>query len=308
MEGTDPEGSMTYSIIARDPDTGQIGAAVQSFYFNVGPRAIWVRPGVGAVATQMMIEPAYGHRGLELMKAGANAGTALETLLAEDASSSQRQVAMLDAHGGVAAHTGAQCIAFSGHVASDGVSVQGAMLRQDKTWDAMYEAFQLSTGPLAERLISALKAAERVGGDVRGPRAAALIVVAGERTAQPWSDYLINLRVDDHPNPVGELERLLEYNGFFSRADRAFAEALAGNMKAALAEFALLERERAEDCDVAFRHGVLLALDGQVSHARTRLNVCYKSDAGWRDAVSRLPAAGFLPADPDMLAQLLGES
>jgi uncharacterized Ntn-hydrolase superfamily protein len=295
---------MTYSIIAHDSHAGLLGGAVQSFYFSVGTQVLWAKPGAGVVITQMMAEPSYGSHGLELMERGQSPGAVLNALLASDSAADERQVAMINGAGEVAVHTGKRCIDFSGHQTGRGVSAQGAMLSEDAGWDAMMDAFQAADGELAERMLAALEAAEGHGGDVRGRKSAALVVVRTTPSLTPWLDRLLDLRVDDHPEPLRELRRLLALRRLYDRANRAFNCALAGDMSAALSEFANLEHERPDDADVAFRHGLLLALAGRVDDARRRLEQCYQKGPGWREALRRLPAAGYLPDDQELLERL----
>jgi uncharacterized Ntn-hydrolase superfamily protein len=199
---------VTYSIVARDPETGELGVAVQSRAFNTGASCAWAEAGVGAVATQSFTERRYGPRGLALLEAGRDPRDALDELLAADEKREVRQVAFLGVDGATAAHTGEGCIPHAGHRAEAGVSVQGNMLRSPDVWPAMREAFDATIGTLAERLLAALDAAEAAGGDYRGRQAAGLVVVAGERDEQPSVDRVFDLRVDDHEEPLRELRRL----------------------------------------------------------------------------------------------------
>src|SRR5581483_1644901 len=191
---------MTYSIVGRDAETGELGVAVQSRAFGVGGCA-WARPGVGAVATQSFVEYGYGPRGLDLLAGGAAPSEALAELLAADEQRDFRQVAFLAADGRTAAHTGAACVPDCGHTARSGVSAQGNMLASPQVWDAAADTFESTTGTLAERLLAALDAAEAAGGDFRGKEAAALVVVSGDREEEPWT-RVFDLRVDNHPEPL----------------------------------------------------------------------------------------------------------
>jgi len=199
---------MTYSIVARDPESGQFGVAVQSHWFSVGSMVPWARPGVGAVATQAIVRRDYGPRGLALMEEGASAADALATLTAEDPGRVDRQVAMIDAAGGVAAMTGEACVAFAGDVQGDGVSCQGNILTGDGVWPAMLRAYTEASpqAPLCDRLFAALVAAQDAGGDLRGKQSAALLVVPG--SGEPW-ETVVSLRVEDSEDPLGELSRLM---------------------------------------------------------------------------------------------------
>jgi uncharacterized Ntn-hydrolase superfamily protein len=209
---------VTYSIVARDPGTGELGVAVQSLWFSVGSLVTWARPGIGAVATQANVDPGYGPRALDLLAAGTSARDALERLLAADAAASSRQVAVVDAGGGVAAYTGSACIACAGHVTGPDVSCQANIMASETVWPAMLEAFTATAGSLTSRLLSALDAAEREGGDLRGRQSAAILVVppAGEA----WQT-VVSLRVEDHPEPLPELRRLVDLNRAYSLAGEA---------------------------------------------------------------------------------------
>jgi uncharacterized Ntn-hydrolase superfamily protein len=199
----------TYSIVARDPATGELGVAVQSHWFSVGSSVPWAEAGVGAVATQSFIDPSYGKLGLDLMRAGKSAPEALKSLLAGDEARDVRQVAMIDTQGRVAAHTGAKDIPEAGHIVGKDYSVQANLMLNDKVWPAMARAFESTKGDLAERMMAALEAAQGAGGDIRGKQSAALIVVTGKPTGRPWADKVFDLRVDDHSDPIKELRRLV---------------------------------------------------------------------------------------------------
>ena len=193
-----PPARATYSIVARDPDTGQLGVAVQSHWFSVGALVPWAEAGVGAVATQSLVDPSYGPLGLDLMRAGRSAPQSLEGLLVADAHPEIRQVAMIDADGDVAAHTGTNCIPHAGHVTGEDFSVQANLMDRDTVPEAMATAFRRADGDLAARMLAALRAAQDEGGDIRGEQSAALLVVSGTPTGRPWSDVVVDLRVEDH--------------------------------------------------------------------------------------------------------------
>ncbi len=199
----------TFSIVARDPDSGCLGVAVQSHWFSTGSLVTWAEAGVGVIATQSMVEVSYGPQGLELMRAGKSASETLEKLLAADEGRELRQVAMVDNHGIVATHTGNRCIAKAGHVIGNGFSTQANMMLNDTVWPAMAEAYRTSQGPLEARLLAALDAAQAAGGDIRGQQSAAMLVVEAKSTGRAWEGIRVDLRVDDHPDPLGELRRLV---------------------------------------------------------------------------------------------------
>src|SRR3954468_18445124 len=189
----------TYSIVARDPESGEMGVAVQSHWFSVGAVVSWARAGVGAVATQSLAEPAYGPRALALLDEGVGATEALRRLTAEDPCADVRQVAIVDAAGEVAVHTGGRCVAFAGDRTGAQFSVQANMMAAAEVWAAMARAYEASEAPLARRLLAALNAAEGAGGDARGRQSAALLVVPAD--GDPWRRGAA-VRVDDHPEPL----------------------------------------------------------------------------------------------------------
>src|SRR5512138_801191 len=210
----------TYSIVARDPATGDLGVAVQSHWFSVGAIVPWAESGVGAVATQSFVEPSYGPKGLAMMRAGVAPKEALEHLVGEDPHPEARQVAFVDAQGRVAAYTGPMCIPAAGHRTGNGYSVQANLMLGDEVPDAMAAAFEKAKGPLAERMLAALEAAQGVGGDIRGKQSAAILVVRGKPSAKPWTDRLMDLRIEDDPDPVGEMRRLLTLHRAYERMNR----------------------------------------------------------------------------------------
>jgi uncharacterized Ntn-hydrolase superfamily protein len=295
---------VTYSIVARDDRSGELGVAVQSHYFGVGSLVSWAEAGVGAVATQSVADPAYGTRGLEMMRAGASAPEALHRLLAEDRQERVRQVAFIDRHGRVATHTGARCIREAGHRVADGVSAQANIMERASVPDAMVAAFRSADGDLAERLVQALEAAEGEGGDLRGRQSAALIVVAPRATGRPTEDTLFDLRVDDHRDPVAELRRLVGLSRAYERVDRGDELAAADNVEAALAEYAAAHAEVPDSAELAFWHGVALAANGREQEARSLLDQAYAHGEGWRELLRRLPEAGLFPDDPEMVTRM----
>lgn len=292
---------MTYSIVARDAETGQLGVAVQSRWFSVGRIAPWAEAGVGAVATQSFAEPAYGPRGLDLMRSGLAAPDALRALLAVDSGEALRQVAMVDASGTVAAHTGSACVAESGHRLGDGYSVQANMMERATVWDRMAEAFEDSSGELVDRLLAALDAAEAEGGDIRGRQSAALLVVAGERTGDPERDVVHDLRVDDAPEPLAELRRLLDVQRAYESVSRGLTLAREGDLDAASLEAVFAAEALPGDDQLAFFAGLVLASAGRMEEAQPLLERAGRANARWADFPARLAAAGAIPRDSVVL-------
>jgi len=298
---------MTYSIVARDPETGEFGVAVQSHYFTVGPIVPWLQAGVGAVATQSFVEPAYGPRGLARMAAGEAAPDALAALVAEDEARDVRQVAMVDTAGRVGAHTGAKCIVEAGHRVGDGFSVQANLMRSATVPEAMFEAYASSPAPLAERLVEALVAAESEGGDIRGRQSAAIRIVRAESGSDPWHDVVLDLRVDDHPDPNTELERLVRMHRAYAKLGRSEELRVEQKTAEADAEAAAALALLPESIELGFWHGLQLCVDGRDSEGRPLLDRAYAVNDGWRQLVHRLPGAGLLADDEALIARILGD-
>jgi len=297
---------VTYSIVARDPVSGELGVAVQSHFFGVGTLVPWAQAGVGAVATQSIAEPAYGPRGLALIRDGASAPEALQRLLAEDPLEHGRQVAMVDRAGRVAVHTGSRCIRHAGHTVGDQVSAQANIMARDTVPDAMARAYAAAEGRLAERLMAALRAAEAEGGDLRGRQSAALLVVAGRAGAGSGAENLVDLRVDDHADPLAELGRLLSLQGAYARVDRGDQLAASGDVEGALGEYESAHRERPDNAELAFWHGVALAANGHEDEARSIFSGVFARNSGWAELLRRLPDAGLFPDDERLIARLEG--
>jgi uncharacterized Ntn-hydrolase superfamily protein len=206
---------MTFSLVARDPATGQLGVASHSHYMGVGSVVTWAEAGVGAVATQAFAVKGYGPRGLAAMRAGVAAPQALEQLLATDPAPDVRQVALLDAAGRLGVHSGARCVGAAAVARGDDVLALGNMLDNEDVPRAAVRGFESGTGDLAHRLLAGLAAGDAAGGDIRGRQSGALIVVDGTPTEAPWDGIVRELRVDDHHDPIGELSRLLDLNDAF---------------------------------------------------------------------------------------------
>lgn len=296
----------TFSIVARDPATGEMGVAVQSHWFGVGRLVAWARAGVGAVATQAMVEVAYGPRGLALMAQGKSAPETLAELLAADGGRELRQVAMVDAQGRVAAHTGARCIAEAGHIVGGAFSVQANMMLNDRVWPAMHQAYLQAKGDLAERLVCALEAAQDAGGDVRGQQSAAILVVPAQATDRPWDDVVVELRVEDHPAPIAELRRLLTVHRAYSRMNRGDELLGKGHVEEAMSEYRAAAELVPDIAELPFWHAVTLADMGRVDEALPIFRDVFARDPNLALLVQRLPASGLLRDDPQMMARILG--
>lgn len=295
----------TFSIVARDSVTGDMGVAVQSHWFSVGPVVPWAKAGVGAVATQSLVLVSYGPLGLELMEDGMTASEALEKLLDDDAHAAVRQVAMVDAEGNVAAHTGDSCIAYASHHTGVGYSVQANMMLTNKVVPAMAKAFEAAKGDLADRMIAALEAGQAAGGDIRGRQSAAIIIVRGVPTEEPWSDTIMNLRVEDNPDPIVELKRLVKLQRAYdleTAGDDAMAE---GDLKAAEKAYGGAAQLAPDNLELAFWQGVSLINVGRDADGIKILQPVVAKDANWKELLKRLPAAGLLRVPKDRLDKIL---
>ncbi len=297
--------SATFSIVARDPQTGEIGVAVQSHWFAVGQVVAWAEPGVGAVATQANVEPSYGPLGLQLMRSGKNAGEALNALLAGDANAPDRQIAMIDSSGVVAVFTGKRTIAAAGDHAGTQYSVQANMMRSDAVWPAMAKAFEATKGDLAERLLAALEAGQRAGGDLRGKQSAALIVVQGTRSATPWRARTFDLRVDDSPDPIGELRRLVRLQRAYNHMNRGDELAAGKKWDAAMKEYDAGAKLAPEIEELRYWVAVTLFSAGREEEALPIFKEVFAKNRDYIELTKRLPASELLPNDQAKMKRIL---
>jgi uncharacterized Ntn-hydrolase superfamily protein len=296
----------TYSIVARDPVTGDMGVAVQSHWFSVGSIVTWGEAGVGVVATQSFIDPGYGVRGLALMREGVGAPDALDRLVKADEQRGGRQVAMLDAQGRVSAYTGSSAIAAAGHHVGQQYSTQANMMASDKVWPAMSRAYEATSGELVDRLLAALEAAESVGGDIRGRQSAALLIVKAKGTGRPWvgADRVFDLRVDDNPDPVKELRRLVRLQRAYGHANRGDELMTEKKVDAALEEYKAASALAPEILELPFWHAVTLASIGREAEAAPIFKAVFAKEPMWADLLSRLPAAGLFPNDAGLISRI----
>jgi uncharacterized Ntn-hydrolase superfamily protein len=296
----------TFSIVAYDSATGQFGAAVQSHWFKVGD-VIWVEPGVGAVATQSLVEFSYGPLGLEMMRLGKSATQALSGLLVTDPQNGVRQVAMVDKNGVVATHTGDKCIAMAGHHVGHHYSVQANLMRDSTVWGAMAKAYESTKGDLPERMMAALDAAQVEGGDIRGKQSAAMVVVTGQPTGMKWKDNLVDLRVDDSPEPLKELRRLLEITRAYDRMNKGDEYVAVGDFDKANTEYSEAARLAPGNPEILFWYGVTLVTAGQVDKSLPVFKQVFQQDANWRVLVPRLVKSELLPNDPKIIERIVAQ-
>ena len=288
----------TYSIVARDSVTGDMGVAVQSHWFSVGTTVTYGKAGVGVVATQSLVNPIYGPKGLALMEQGLNPQQALDLLKANDSGEMYRQVAFLNTKGEVASHTGSLCIDAAGHRQGKNFSVQANMMLKNTVWDAMADAFETTSGSLADRMIAALKAAEEEKGDIRGRQSAAILIVKAEATGNSWEDTVMDLRVEDHDNPIVELERLVKMHkayDFMNRGDLAMEE---GDSKKAENLYLNAQNLFPENLEMRYWYAINLLNNKEYSKAHTILKSIFAQDNNWRTLTARLKKSKLL-AIPD---------
>lgn len=299
---------MTYSIVALDRATGELGVAVQTRWFNVGNGVPWVEPGVGAVATQSFTEVAHGPNGLALLRTGKSPTEALAELLAGDDDRELRQVGIVDAAGRAAAHTGARCVREAGHLTGDGVSVQANMMERRTVPQAMLDAWLTTGGDLAERLLAALVAAEREGGDVRGRQSAALVVApaaSDDRRPPPWKRRF-DLRVEDARAPLDELARLLRLARAYEASEAADEAAERGDAQQAFARSEAAHRLAPEDDQLTLWYAVALVLAGRPDEARAKFAEAAARERRASEHLRRFADAGQLPEADRVLEELLG--
>ena len=295
----------TYSIVARDPVSGELGAAVQSHWFSVGSGVIWAQPGIGAVATQSFTDPSYGPLGLELMRVGKDATQALTALLAADEHEDVRQVGMIDSDGVVANHTGVNAIAEFCNVTGIDYAVQANLMWKPTVCSAMSRAFENAEGDLAERMMLALEAAQSEGGDMRGKQSAAILVVSGDSSEPAWGGRAFDLRVDDHKEPLVEMRRLLNMARAYQLMNQGDEHMTLGETEKAIVAYSGAEALVPDSHEMVFWHAATLAADGRVDESLPLFKKAFAGWPLWRELVQRPPAAGLLPDDPELMERII---
>lgn len=296
----------TFSIVARDPQTGDLAVAVQSHWFSVGTSVSWAEAGVGAIATQSFTNKSFGPRGLALLRAGQSAPQVLAELLRTDDSRDVRQVAIVDRQGRVATHTGAKCIELAGDRQGTQFSVQANMMLTDQVPAAMARAYeQNSRLPLPERVLAALDAAQAVGGDIRGRQSAALLVVRAQASAEPWTDRLVDLRVDDAAEPLRELGRLLRLHRAYEFMNAGDLAVEKNDVPGAIRAYEAAEKLFPENLEMKYWHAISLANKQRIPEALALLRPIFRADANWRTLTGRLPKVGLLTVSAAELQQIM---
>ncbi|MCG8329931.1 MAG: DUF1028 domain-containing protein [Chitinophagales bacterium] len=298
----------TYSIVAIDKTTGEMGAAVQSHWFATGTLVTWGEPGVGVVATQSFVNPAFGPEGLQLMGMGFSPKETIEMLTQKDEGRKYRQVGMLNAEGEAWSFTGADCIEAAGHLVGEGYAVQANLMDKETVWPAMAKAFESSEGkPLAERLLLAMEAAQAEGGDIRGKQSAAILVVGSEKVENPWEGRLVDLRVDDHSEPLKELARLLKVHRAYEHMNRGDLAVEKGDIVLAKKEYGAAEALFPDNLEMQYWHAVALANNGEIETALPIFKRIFSKDDNWHRLTPRLLKNGVLNVSEDDLQRILNE-
>ena len=288
----------TYSIVARDSLSGEMGVAVQSHYFSVGPIVPWAEAGVGAVATQSLVLVDYGPNGLALLRGGRSAPAALDSLKRADPNPAVRQVAMVDAKGRVAAHTGAMAIPAAGHQVGAQYSVQANLMDKESVWPAMARAYEAARGDLAERMMQSLEAAEKEGGDIRGRQSAAILIVKATSSGKPWVDRVMDLRVEDHPEPLVELRRLINLRRAYNAEDAGDNAIAAKQPEEALRQYEAAAKLAPEVVELQFWAAVSMYTNGREAEAKEIFRRVFAKEGRWAEVIPRLARVELFPNDP----------
>jgi len=297
----------TYSIVALDETTGELGVAVQSHWFSVGFLVPWAKAGVGAVATQSFVKVDYGPDGLQLMESGITAVDALKTLTSKDDGEAVRQVGMIDIKGNVAAHTGSRCIKYAGHIVGKNYSVQANMMANGTVPKAMAVAFEKTKGDLADRMMAALEAAEAEGGDIRGKQSAAMVIVSGEPSGVDWKDTKLSLRIEDHPTPLIELKRLIRVHRAYQHANMGDHYMETEEIDNALIEYSKAAEYYPENAELPYWSAVALANGGRVEEALPVFRSVFERNPDLKTMTPRLVKSGLLPDDKSLISKIMNQ-
>lgn len=295
----------TFSIVARDSATGNIGVAVQSHWFSVGNTVSWARAGVGAVATQSLVNKSFGPRALDLLEQGLSPQQAMDSLIAGDEGRAFRQVAIIDTKGRVATYTGDKCIAEAGHIKGNQYSVQANMMLNDRVWPAMSKAYESADGPLAERMVAALQAAQGAGGDIRGQQSAAILVVKGTSDNEPWKERLVDLRVDDDPQAVDEITRLLKVHRAYEHMNEGDMAIEEGNVDKALKEYGQAREMFPENVEMTYWTAVSMANAGRLEQALPLFKQVFTKNENWVTLTHRITQNNILSVPDSTLQRIL---
>jgi uncharacterized Ntn-hydrolase superfamily protein len=294
----------TYSIVALDRKNNQMGVAVQSHWFSVGSVVPWAESGVGVVAVQSMASPSYGVLGLSMMRQGESPRKVLDILAKQDISPGGRQVAMINVKGELAVDTGPDCLPEAGHYVGHDFSTQANLMRNDKVWKSMAESFESSEGELATRLLFALKSGQDAGGDIRGMQSAAILVVKTFPSGKSWEDKILELRVEDHPQPLKELERLMRLHKAYVHANRGDALSAMKKSAEAFVEYDLSVKMAPEVDELKFWKAVTLAANGRVNESIPIFRDAFKLNPDWKIFLKKLVNNSLYPITEEMYSKV----
>jgi uncharacterized Ntn-hydrolase superfamily protein len=297
----------TFSIVARDTVTGDMGVAVESHWFSVGTIVSWGEAGVGVVATQSFVNPSFGPRGLALLKQGLSAKQAVDLLIESDNGRDFRQLSILDSKGNVATYTGQKCIDDAGQIIGNNYSVQANMMINNKVWGAMSKAFEHSKGQLAERLLAALEAAQKAGGDIRGKQSAAILIVRAKPTGNIWEDRLVDIRVDDNPDPINEIGRILKVHRAYEHMNDGDLAVEHNDMDLAMKEYSTAESMFPENEEMKYWHAVTLANIGKLDESLPIFKEVFTMNKNWAELTPRLIKSQLLLVNKEDLEKILNQ-
>lgn len=297
----------TYSIVAYDPVTGDMGVAVQSHWFSVGTVVTWAEAGVGAIATQSFSNPAFGTQGLALLKTGLSADEVVDALVKSDEGEAYRQLGIVDARGMAAAHTGSKNIPAAGHQVGKHFSVQANLMANETVWPEMAKAFEASRGPLAERMIVALEAAQAAGGDIRGKQSAAVLVVSGTPSGKVWLDRKVDIRVDDHEEPLKEIRRIWKVHQAYEYMNAGDVAVEAGDFEKASLLYEKAENMFPDNLEMQYWHAINLANTGQMEEALPMFKSIFAKDKNWKELTPRLIGNGVLNVTEENVKKIMDQ-
>ena len=295
----------TYSIVAMDEATGELGVAVQSHWFSVGSLVPWAKAGVGAVATQSFVKVDYGPDGLRLMESGMTATKALEILISQDDGEAVRQIGMIDFNGNVTAHTGNRCIEHAGHIIGKNYSVQANIMAKSTVPKAMAKAFDNSKGDLADRMMTALEAAQAEGGDIRGKQSAAMLIVSGDPTGVVWKDTKLSLRIEDHSTPLIELKRLIRIHRAYQHANMGDHYMETEEIEKALLEYKKAEQYYPENAELPYWSAITLVNANRLDDALPIFKSVFQRNPNLKEMTPRLIKSGLLKDDKEILRKIM---
>ena len=295
----------TFSIVARDTVTGEMGVAVQSHWFSVGTSVVWGKAGVGVVATQSFVNPSFGPRGLSLLENGLTPKMAVETLLELDEGREVRQLAILDVNGNVEAYTGKNCIDAAGHLVGDNFSVQANLMDKNTVWPAMAEAFKNAKGTLAERMLAAMEAAQLEGGDIRGKQSAAILVVKAKSNGNNWEDNVVDLRVEDNENPLKEMHRLLTIHTAYDFMNKGDLAVEVGDNILAKQHYMKAQQLNPDNLEMKYWYAVTLANNSELNEAKAIFKNIFKQNSKWKELTPRLVKPKLLTISEAQLQEIL---